>query len=70
MWSRGQMMRQNYEACAVGIKMATIKGKSLAWENVGKGYVGYRYEILEDPGKGLDGGGTNVVPGRARTEIG
>ena len=36
MGTRSQMMKQNYEACVVGAKMVTIKGRSLAWKKLGK----------------------------------
>ena len=45
------MTQQNYEACTVGVKMATIKGRSLAWE---KDQRGSGQKSPENPGKGLD----------------
>lgn len=32
MYSRSQVIEQNFEACAVGATSETIKGRGLAWE--------------------------------------
>ena len=54
MYSGSQITKEHYEACTVGVKMATIKGRRLALENLGKDWVGEGHKTPEDPGKELD----------------
>ena len=54
MYSGSQITKEHYEACTVGVKMATIKGRRLALENLGKDWVGEGHKTPEDPGKGLN----------------
>lgn len=67
MCSRNQMRRQNCEACPVGAKMATIKGRCLAWE---KDQIGCGYETPGELGKGLDRGKPSTSAGKIRKEMG
>lgn len=50
------MMKQNYEACVVGAKMAEIKERSLAWENLEKISNRIRAWNPEELEKGMDEG--------------
>lgn len=34
--NRSQMRKQNFEACAVGATVVTMKGRSLGWKSQGK----------------------------------
>ena len=45
--------KQNSEACAVGAKMTTIKGRSPTWGNLGKGSERIQAQIPEEPEKGM-----------------
>ena len=42
MHNASYMTKENFEACAIGTKMVTIKERSLAWEHLGKGSDGIR----------------------------
>lgn len=44
------------------VKMATIKGRRLALENLGKDWVGKKHRRPENPGKGLDRGRAPAQP--------
>ena len=61
MHSRSQMIRQHFEALAVGAKMVIIKGRRP---------VRIRAQTLGDPGNGLNGRGTSIALGRSRKGIG
>lgn len=58
------------KACAVGTKMATIKGWSLTWEKTGERSNRIRAGCpsVQDPGKGLGRGRHQQSLGRARKE--
>ena len=70
MCSRGHMMKQNYEAGVVEAKMAPIKEKSLAWENLGK--ISDRIRAW-NPGRTKKGNGwgrSSRSPCRIRKKVG
>lgn len=69
MGPRNQMIKQNYEACAVGAKMGTIKGRAKPAKIWGKDQIDYGHGTLEDAGQRLNRGRTLHNPDRARKEI-
>lgn len=62
MHSRCQMTNQSFEACKVGAKKVTVKGRSLVWKKLVKTLDRMRHKTPEDLGKGLDRGRTQCKP--------
>ena len=53
MGSRSQMVKQNFQACTVAAKMLNIKGRSIAWQNLGKELDRIRVQNPKRPRKGI-----------------
>lgn len=59
--SRSQMRKQNFEACAVGAAVATMKWRSLGWKNQGKESERIR---AQNPRRFRKWGGPRLAPRR------